>query len=216
MLVKLVNGQKVELTKPSSMVTSIRLGLGWSISDHSASHFDLDALALLVDETGNIRSKEHVVFYNQLTAFDGVVVLSNDNQNGAGTGDDEQLFIQLSYVPASIHKIVVAIVIHEADERGQTFGEVNDAFVRIVSDETKEEIACYELEKDFSNETAVVIGEVCRTEDGWTFKTSGKGIDGGINSVCQAYGMMKWPDSFFEKKKALTKTSPLYAEKPLF
>lgn len=215
-MVKLVNGQKVELTKPSSMVTSIRIGLSWSISDDSASHFDLDALALLVDEADTIRSKEHIVFYNQLTAFDGAVVLSNDNQNGAGTGDDEQIFLQLSHMPASIHKIVVAIVIHEADKRSQTFGKVNDAFVRIVSDKTKEEIACYELEKDFSNETAVVIGEVCRTEDSWTFETSGKGIDGGIRSVCQAYGMIEWPDSFFGKKKALTKTSPLYAKKPLF
>ncbi|OKL37343.1 TerD family protein [Domibacillus mangrovi] len=212
-MVKLVNGQKIELTKPSSMVTSIQLGLGWSISDDSASHFDLDALALLVDEADSIHS---IVFYNQLTAFDGAVVLSNDNQNGAGTGDDEQLFLQLSYVPASIYKIVVAIVIHEGDERDQTFGKVNDAYVRIVSGETKEEIVCYELEKDFSNETAVVIGEVCRTEDGWIFETSGKGIEGGIRSVCKAYGMTEWPDSFLEKKKALTKTSPLYAKKPLF
>lgn len=213
---KLVNGQKVELTRPSSVMTSIRLSLGWSISDDSLPHLDLDIVALLVDETDNICMKEQIVFYNQLTALDGAIVLSNDNQNGAGTGDDEQLFIQLSYVPALIHKIVVAVVIHKADERGQTFGVVNDAFVRIVSDETQEEIVCYELEKDFSNETAVVIGEVYRTGEGWTMEAVGKGIDGGIDSVCKVYGKAEWPASFFEKKKSMTKTSPLYIKKPLF
>ncbi|OLN22021.1 hypothetical protein BTO30_11875 [Domibacillus antri] len=215
-MIKLVKGQKVDLTKQSSIRTSIRLGLGWDISKDMTPRYDLDIVALLVDDDGVVRSPEHIVFYNQLTALDGAVVLSNDNQTGAGTGDDEELFLQLSHVPGFIDKVVAAIVVHDADERGQTFGEMKDAFVRIVNEDTKQEMYRYELGKDFAGETAIVAGEVYRTKNGWVFSALGKSIDGGLFSLCREYGINELPASFFTKKEAMTKLSPLHVKKPFF
>ncbi|OMP67001.1 TerD family protein [Domibacillus epiphyticus] len=213
---KLFKGEKVDLTKQSPALTSIRLGLGWNISGESLARFDLDAVALLVDEAGLVLSHEHIVFYNQLTAANGAVVLSNDNQTGAGTGDDEEIFIQLSHMPPAVDKVVVAIFVHEGEERGHSFGQVNEPFVRVVNDATKKEMYRYKLGLDFSDEKALIVGEVCRKGSGWTFEVSGKGVGGGLASLCQKFGMNELPASFFKKKKTMTKLSPLHSKKPLF
>ena len=197
--------------KPKRLTASIKIALGW---DGSASRFDLDMMALLVDKTNRIRSHEHIVFYNQLTAFDGAILLANDNQTGAGFGDDEELYIQLSMLPAYVDKIVIAVALHQAG--GRTFRDVNDAFVRLVNDETKEEIVRYELGEDFSEAAGVVIGDVRRADEGWRIVLTGKGAAGDFRAICGTYGLTGVPDPFFEKKKSMNKLSPLHAEKPFF
>jgi tellurium resistance protein TerD len=191
--------------KPNRLKQSMKIALGW---DGSASLFDLDMMALLVDGTNTIHSSEHVVFYNQLTAFDGALLLSNDNQTGAGSGDDEELYVQLSMLPPSIDKIVLAIALYQSGER--TFRDVNAAFVRMVNDETGEEMVRYELGEDFSEAAGVVIGDVRRAEEGWKIVLTGSGVSGDFRSICEAYGLSNIPAGFFEKKKPMNKRSLLH------
>ncbi|WP_050181670.1 TerD family protein [Domibacillus robiginosus] len=191
--------------KPNRLQQSIKIALGW---DGSASLFDLDMMALLVDCKNQLRSSEHIVFYNQLTAFDGALLLSNDNQTGAGSGDDEELYVQLSMLPDTVDKIVLAIALYEPG--GRTFRDVNAAFVRMINDEIKEEIVRYELGEDFSEAAGVVIGDVRRAEEGWRIVLNGSGISGDFHSICCAYGLTSLPEGFFNKKKGMNKISPLH------
>lgn len=191
--------------KPNRLKQSMKIGLGW---DGSASLFDLDMMALLIDRTNTLHSSEHIVFYNQLTAFGGALLLSNDNRTGAGIGDDEELYVQLSMLPPSIDKIVLAIALHQSGER--TFRDVNEAFVRMVNDETGEEMVRYELGEDFSEAVGVVIGDVRRAEEGWKIVLAGSGVSGDFRSICAAYGLSNIPAEFFDKRKSMNKRSLLH------
>lgn len=197
--------------RPNRLKQSIKIALGW---DGSASLFDLDMMAILVDETDTVRSYEHIVFYNQLTALDGVLLLSNDNQTGAGTGDNEELYVQLSMLPASVNKIVIAVALHQSDDR--TFRDVNEAFVRMINGETKEELVRYELGEDFSDAAGLVIGDVRRADNGWRIVLTGSGATGDFQAICNTYGLIDFPDGFFDKKKSMNKLSPLHMKKPFF
>ncbi len=198
---------------PRRLKQSIKVALGW---DGSASLFDLDLMAIPVDKANKARSYEDVVFYNQLTAFDGAILLSNDNQTGAGSGDNEELYIQLAMLPSYVDKIVIATALHQADRR--TFQDVSQAFVRMINDETKEEVVRYELGKDFANSAGTVIGDIRRaeTENGWRIVLTGSGAGGSFQSICSEYGVTEMPDKFFEKKKAVNKISPLFMKNRLF
>lgn len=196
---------------PRRLQESLKIALGW---DGSASLFDLDLMAMITDKTNQIQSHEHVVFYNQPAAFDGALLLSSDNQTGAGTGDDEELYVQLSMLPAFVDKIVIAIALHRPDQ--YTFKDVNKAFVRMINDDTKQEIVRYELGEDFSSESGAVIGDVRRTENGWRIVIAGSGESGDFQSICEAYGLTGFPHGFFNKKKAINKLSPLYLKEPPF
>ncbi|WP_052712204.1 TerD family protein [Domibacillus indicus] len=197
--------------KPKRLTKSMKIALGW---DGSASLFDLDMMAILVDKTNSVLSHEHVVFYNQLTAMNGAVLLSNDNQTGAGSGDDEELFIQLSMLPAFVDKIIIAAALHQSGDRA--FRDVNEAFVRMINDETKEEIVRYELGEDFSDAAGVVVGDVRRAEDGWRIVLTAGGTRGNFQDICGAYGLTDFPESFFNKKKSLNKLTLLDITKPFF
>jgi tellurium resistance protein TerD len=198
--------------KPNRLTASIKIALGW---DGSASLFDLDMMAMLVDEKDRVRSHEHIVFYNQLTAFDGALLLSNDNQTGAGIGDDEELYVQLSMLPASVDKIVIAVALYQSGVQ-TFFRDVNEAFIRMINDETKEEIVRYELGEDFSDTSGVVIGDVRRADNGWRIVLTGSGATGNFQDICNIYGLTDFPDGFFDKKKSMNKLSPLHMKKPFF
>lgn len=191
--------------KPNRLKHAMKIALGW---DGSASLFDLDMMAIPVDKMNTLHSIEHIVFYNQLTAFDGALLLSNDNQTGAGIGDDEELYVQLSMLPSSVDKIILAIALHQSGER--TFRDVNAAFVRMVNDETGEEMVRYELGEDFSEAAGVVIGDVRRAEGGWKIVLAGSGISGDFQSICAAYGLSNIPKEFFGKRKSMNKRSLLH------
>lgn len=196
-MINLIKGQKVDLTKNQPQISAIKIGLGWDVNSAGSNDFDLDAAALLLDAGGRIISQKHVVYYNNPSQ--GVIKLSKDNRTGMGSGDDEEISIQLDQVPANIEKIVLSITIHDAESKRQTFGQVTNAFARLINEQTQQEMYRYDLGRDFSNETAVIIGEVYRYKGEWKFGAVGRGLHGGLKGLCQEFGLDLLPPAFFVK-----------------
>ncbi len=190
MAISLKKGQKVDLTKTNPGLKNILIGLGWDINKYDGGKdFDLDSSAFLLDANGKVRSDADFVFYGNLKHESGAVEHLGDNLTGAGEGDDEQIKIDLSKVPADVEKIDFTVTIYEAEERKQTFGQVENAFIRVVNSETNEELIRYDLGEDFSIETAVVIGELYRNKGEWKFNAIGSGFGGGLASLGKNYGV---------------------------
>ena len=188
-VINLSKGQKINLSKSKPSLKKIMVGLGWDVAVYSGSaDFDLDASVFLQDEQG--RTEPHnFIFYNNLSSVDGSVVHQGDNRTGDGDGDDEKIFIDLTKLPENIKKIAIVVTIDSADVRGQNFGMVDNAYCRLVNDETGEEEARFDLGEDFSLETAVVIGEVYKYNNDWNFRAIGQGFNGGLLAVCNRYGL---------------------------
>lgn len=190
MAINLKKGQKVDLTKGNAGLKNIVVGLGWDTNKYDGSgDFDLDASVFLVGENGKCATDSDFIFYNNLTGGNGSVVHTGDNLTGEGEGDDEQIKISLSTVPAIINKIVFTITINEAEERNQNFGQVSNAFVRIVDSAKNEELIKFDLGEDFSIETSVVSGEIYRHNGEWKFNAIGMGFQGGLEALCREYGL---------------------------
>ena len=189
MSITLSKGGNLSLSKEAPSLTKLIVGLGWDNRSTDGKDFDLDASAFLLSDAGKIRSESDFVFYNQLRSGDGSVEHTGDNRTGAGDGDDEQIKIDLTRVPADVQKVAITCTIDQADVRKQNFGQVANAFVRIVNEATNQEIVRYDLGEDFSTETAVVFGEVYRHNSEWKFRAVGQGYAGGLASVCAGYGL---------------------------
>ena len=190
MAVNLKKGQKVDLTKSNPGLKSITVGLGWDVNQYdSGTDFDLDASAFMLGANGRVTSDADFIFYGNANHPSGSVKYGGDNRTGAGEGDDEQIFIDLSLVPANIEKIDFTVTIYEAAERRQNFGQVSNAFVRIVDNATGAELIRYDLEEDFSIETAVVVGQLYRHNGEWKFNAVGSGYQGGLEALCANYGI---------------------------
>lgn len=190
MAISLQKGQKVDLTKGQAGLTKIMVGLGWDTNKYSGSHdFDLDAAAFVLGASGKVSKDEDFVFYNNLRHSSEAVIHMGDNLTGEGEGDDEQVLVDLSKLPASIDKIAFTVTIHEADVRGQNFGQVSNAFIRIVNDSNGEEILRYDLGEDFSIETSLVVGELYRHSGEWKFNAIGSGFQGGLRALCLNFGV---------------------------
>lgn len=190
MAISLVKGQRVSLTKDNSGLSDITVGLGWDTNMYDGGgDFDLDAVVFLLGENGNVQSDADFVFYGNLTHSSGAVIHSGDNRDGDGEGDDEQIKVNLSAIPANISKVVFGVTIHEANERGQNFGQVSNAFIRVVDVSTGDEILRYDLAEDFSVETAVVVGELYRRDNEWKFAATGSGSSGGLVALCRNFGV---------------------------
>ncbi len=160
--VSLNKGGNVSLSKEAPGLTAVIVGLGWDPRTTSGADFDLDASALMCNASGKILSDGHFVFFNNLTSPDGSVEHSGDNLTGGGDGDDEQIKINLAGIPAECDKVVFPVSIYEAESRGQNFGQVRNAFIRIVNQSGGTEITRYDLSEDASSETAMVFGELYR------------------------------------------------------
>ena len=190
MAVSLKKGQKVDLTKGNPNLTKILVGLGWDTNKYDGGYdFDLDAAAFLLGANGKVTKDEDFVFYNNLKHESGSVVHMGDNLTGAGEGDDEQIKIDLAKVPANIEKIDFTVTIHEADVRSQNFGQVSNAFIRVVDDVTQQELIRYDLGEDFSVETAIVVGELYRHSGEWKFNAIGSGFSGGLAALGRNFGV---------------------------
>ena len=190
MAISLQKGQKIDLTKTNPGLKKILIGLGWDINKYDGgSDFDLDAAAFLLGANGKVSSDEDFVFYKNLKHNSGSVEHLGDNLTGAGEGDDEQIKIDLSKVPANVDKIDFTVTIYDADARKQKFGQVENAYIRVVNDETGEELIRYDLGEDFSIETAVVVGEIYRNKGEWKFNAVGSGWSGGLAALCKNYGI---------------------------
>lgn len=190
MPVNLKKGQKVSLTKDNPGLTKVVVGLGWDVNAFdTGGDFDLDAAAFLVTNTGKTSCSEDFVYYGNLSHPSGAVVHQGDNRTGVGEGDDEQIKVDLSKVPANIEKIVFTATIYEAEERRQNFGQVSNAFIRIYNEVTGEELLRYDLGEDFSIETAAVFGELYKNGAEWKFNAIGSGYQGGLAALCESYGV---------------------------
>ena len=190
MPINLSKGQKVDLTKGNPGLKNIMVGLGWDVNAFdSGVDFDLDAAAFMLGADGKCPTDKEFVFYGNLKHASGSVNHMGDNLTGEGDGDDEQIKIDLTKVPADVTKIAFTATIYEPEQRRQNFGQVNNAFIRIYNEETGEEMLRYDLGEDFSIETAVVVGEIYRHNGEWKFNAIGSGFQGGLAALCGHYGI---------------------------
>lgn len=190
MAVSLKKGQKVDLTKTNPGLKEVLIGLGWDTNKYDGGKdFDLDSSVFMLGADGKVASDADFIFYHNLKHASGSVEHLGDNLTGVGEGDDEQIKIDLSKVPANVEKIDFTVTIYEAEERKQNFGQVENAFIRVMNAATGEELIRYDLGEDFSIETAVVIGELYRNKGEWKFNAIGSGFSGGLASLGRNYGV---------------------------
>ncbi|MFK7601040.1 TerD family protein [Deinococcus sp. SM5_A1] len=189
MAVSLKKGGNVSLSKEAPGLTAITVGLGWDPRATDGKEFDLDASAFTLKADGKVRADGDFIFYNNKVSSDGSVVHNGDNRTGEGEGDDETLDIDLSKVPADIDKVAIAVTIDEADTRGQSFGQVGGAFIRVMNKDGGAEIARYDLSEDYSTETAVIFGEIYRNGADWKFRAVGQGFAGGLAPMARNFGV---------------------------
>ncbi len=187
--VSLSKGGNVSLTKEAPGLTAVTVGLGWDVRTTTGSDFDLDASAIMLTSAGKAISDGHFVFFNNLKSPDGSVEHTGDNLTGEGEGDDEAIKVNLAAVPGEADRIVFPVSIYDADARGQSFGQVRNAFIRIVNQAGGAEIARYDLSEDASTETAMVFGELYRNGSDWKFRAVGQGYATGLRGIAMDFGV---------------------------
>ena len=187
--VSLSKGGNVSLTKEAPGLTAVTVGLGWDVRSTTGTDFDLDASAILADTAGKVTGDKDFVFFNNLQSADGSVKHLGDNLTGEGEGDDEQVNVDLAAVPAGVDKIVFAVSIYEGDSRSQSFGQVRNAFIRVVNQAGGAELARYDLSEDASTETAMVFGELYRNGADWKFRAVGQGYASGLAGIAKDFGV---------------------------
>ena len=189
MAVSLQKGGNVSLTKEAPGLTSVLVGLGWDTRKTDGDNFDLDASVFMLGESGKVLSDDSFIFYNNKKSSCGSVEHLGDNRSGEGEGDDEQVKLNLAGMPETVKKLVFAVTIHDADARRQNFGQVNNAYIRLVNAADNSEIARYDLSEDASIETAMLFGEVYRHNADWKFKAVGQGFSGGLAAMAASMGV---------------------------
>ncbi|MBZ4193296.1 MAG: TerD family protein [Candidatus Contendobacter sp.] len=189
MAISLNKGGRLSLDKEAPGLKKVLIGLGWDARATDGVDFDLDASAFMLNADGKVRSEADFIFYNQLKSVCGSVQHTGDNLTGAGEGDDETIMIDLDRVPADVQKIAFIVTIHDAETRKQNFGQVNNAYIRLVNAETNVAVTRYDLVEDASTETAMIFGELYRHSGEWRFTAVGQGYAGGLAAMCRQYGM---------------------------
>jgi tellurium resistance protein TerD len=189
MAVSLSKGGNVSLTKEAPGLTAVTVGLGWDVRTTTGTDFDLDASAIAVDASGRVFSDKHFIFFNNTTSPEQAIQHTGDNVTGEGEGDDEQIKVNLATLPPGIDKIVFPVSIYDAESRSQNFGQVRNAFIRIVNQAGETEIARYDLSEDAATETAMVFGEMYRNGDEWKFRAVGQGYASGLAGIAQDFGV---------------------------
>ncbi len=189
MAVSLSKGGNISLDKAAPGIKNVLIGLGWDERATDGTAFDLDASVFLVKADGKVRGDHDFIFYNQLKSQCGSVEHTGDNKTGAGEGDDESVRVDLSLVPAEIDKIVVTVTIHNAEGNNLNFGQVSNAFIRVVNEADNQEVCRYDLSEDYSIETAMVFGELYRHSGEWKFRAVGQGYQGGLQAMATTYGV---------------------------
>lgn len=189
MSLTLSKGGSLSLSKEDPSLVRSRVGLGWDARSTDGKPFDLDASALLLGADGKVRSDADFIFYNQPKDAVGSVVHMGDNLTGEGDGDDEEITVDLSKVPADVQKIVFAVSIHDAAERGQNFGMVRNAYIRLLNDDNQTEIVRYDLSEDAGSEGALNFAEVYRHNGEWKFRAVGQGYNSGLRGIAVDFGV---------------------------
>lgn len=189
MAVSLAKGGNVSLSQSAPGLKKILIGLGWEARSTDGQDFDLDASIFLLRDNGKVRNDDDFIFYNNLISKCKSVQHTGDNRTGDGDGDDEALIVELDNVPPEIHRLAITVTIFDAESTKQNFGQVQDAFMRIVNLENNVEIARFDLSEDYSTETAMIFGEIYRNGVDWKFKAVGQGFSGGLEAMCHNYGV---------------------------
>ena len=187
--VTLAKGGNVSLDKQAPNLTAVAVGLGWDARSTTGHDFDLDASALATGESKRVLSDQHFVFYNNLRSPDGSIEHTGDNLTGDGDGDDEVINVDLKAVPPTVTNIFFPVSIHDAQQRAQSFGQVTNAFIRVVDRSTGNELVRYDLTEDASIETAMVFGELYRHGGEWKFRAIGQGYASGLAGIARDYGV---------------------------
>jgi tellurium resistance protein TerD len=186
--VTLAKGGNVSLTKAAPNLTQVQIGLGWQARVTTGADFDLDASALLCSG-GRVLGDEYFVFYNNLKSPDGSVEHTGDELVGGSGGDDETVLVDLTRVPIQVDKIIFPVSIYEADTRRQTFGQVTNAYIRVINQADGAELARYDLTEDASTETAMIFGELYRYHGEWKFRAVGQGYASGLRGIALDFGV---------------------------
>ncbi|MBK5415372.1 TerD family protein [Pseudomonas sp. TH31] len=189
MALSLSKGGNVSLSKEAPGLTEVIVGLGWDPRVTDGDKFDLDASIFIVGEDGKVLDEKGFIFYNNKKSSDGSVEHMGDNQSGEGEGDDEQATIKLNCLAAAVKKLVFLVSIHDSVERKQSFGQVSNAYIRVVNKTDGKELARYDLSEDSSTETAMVFGELYRSGEEFKFKAIGQGFAGGLKPLAESYGV---------------------------
>jgi tellurium resistance protein TerD len=189
MAISLTKGGNVNLSKEAPGISKMTIGLGWNPRATDGQGFDLDAIAFLLNATDKVRTDTDFIYFNNKKSADGSVEHTGDNQTGEGEGDDEQLIVDVSKVPADVNKIVFCVTIYQGTERKQNFGQVSDAFIRIIDNNDQKEVARFDLSEDGSTETAMVFGELYKNNSEWKFRAVGQGFNGGLGPLAASYGV---------------------------
>ncbi|PSL34355.1 stress response protein SCP2 [Planomicrobium soli] len=204
MAINLVKGQKIDLTKGRSSLSSIMVGLGWDpVAAKKSGGFlsgllgggggggadvDCDASVIMLDESGKLKSKENLIYFGNKKSKDDSVVHSGDNLTGAGEGDDETIQIDLKRISPSVHRLVFVVNIYNAKQKKQDFGMIQNAFIRLVDNQSKEELVHYNLTENYSGKMSLILGEIYRQGSEWKFSAVGEGtIDPDIGSIANKY-----------------------------
>lgn len=188
MSISLKKGARINLSKEAPSLDKMTVGLGWDANaSDTGGGFDLDASVFLVNANGKTGSDNDFIFYNNLRSVDGSVEHTGDNLTGQGDGDDEKIKAVLSKVNADIQEVIFVVTIHDADSRKQNFGQVSNAFIRIVDDTTGKELIMYELDEDYSTETAIEFGKLYRKNGSWRFQAVGTGFNAGLQGFVDKY-----------------------------
>ena len=183
-------GSNLSLSKADPGLRRAIIGLGWNPRTTTGAPFDLDASALLLGDNGKVRTQDDFVFYNQLSSKDGSVVHQGDNRTGEGDGDDEQILIDLDLVGPDVKRVVIAVSIDQAESRGQNFGQVRDAYCRVVNQETEQEVVRFDLSEDAASETAMIFSEIYRHNGEWKFRAVGQGYATGLYGIVTDFGIV--------------------------
>lgn len=189
MAVSLTKGGNVSLTKEAPTMNIAMAGLGWDARVTDGAGFDLDASVFMVGEDGKVISDASFIFFNNKTSSCGSVNHMGDNRTGEGDGDDEQVKVELSKIPAEVKKLVFAVTIYDAEVRNQNFGMVSNSYMRVVNHDNGSEIARFDLSEDASTETAMIFGELYRHNAEWKFKAVGQGFAGGLSALASQHGV---------------------------
>ena len=189
MAISLNKGGNLSLSKTDPSLNQVLIGLGWDARATDGADFDLDASAFLLAANDKVRGESDFIFYNQTRSPEGSVEHTGDNRTGEGDGDDEAVKINLAKIPTDVQKIAITVTIHDAESRGQNFGQVQNAFIRVVNDQTNVEIVRFDLNEDYSTETAMIFGELYRHNGEWKFRAVGQGYNGGLRAMCGQYGI---------------------------
>jgi tellurium resistance protein TerD len=187
--VSLTKGGNVSLTKEAPGLTAVTVGLGWDVRTTTGTDFDLDASAIAVNAEGRVYSDAHFIFFNNKQTPDQTIVHTGDNRTGEGVGDDEAINVNLTGLPADIDKVVFTASIYEAENRQQNFGQVRNAYIRVLNQAGGTEIARYDLSEDASTETAMVFGELYRNGAEWKFRAVGQGYVSGLAGIASDFGV---------------------------